>query len=212
MWCCEQVGDTTSVIDCSLGPYLVGEGTLPWVLAERGCNVRAMDLGHYRTMHYNPARKVVPHRRLKGSICFQVAATHNLLPTNIPRADWFVLLCTLQYLPVSVAASVVSQALEKSDRVLVAEFRQNTSFATLAMLYALPYGNHTNASTVDDVVKDPAMATTYVESQHRVGPFVCTVLTHKKPVATPVPTSLFPLSQIQERFGNAPRPRMLAAA
>eukprot|EP01061_Rhynchopus_euleeides_P013675 TRINITY_DN23782_c0_g1_i1.p1 TRINITY_DN23782_c0_g1~~TRINITY_DN23782_c0_g1_i1.p1 ORF type:complete len:239 (+),score=66.83 TRINITY_DN23782_c0_g1_i1:42-719(+) len=173
LWCCDRVG-LASVIDCSFGPYYVGDGMFAWLQAERGSFVRVLDLGHRDRIHYNPARNVVPMRALKGNIIFQVSATHRLLPTKIEQSEWCVMIGTLQRLHPNTALDVVTQALRASPRLLVVESPPKLSFASAALWYATPTEKRPVCTTVSDLMRrDESLR---IMEHTSVGAFDCYVL------------------------------------
>eukprot|EP01063_Lacrimia_lanifica_P023024 TRINITY_DN30527_c0_g1_i1.p1 TRINITY_DN30527_c0_g1~~TRINITY_DN30527_c0_g1_i1.p1 ORF type:complete len:289 (+),score=57.26 TRINITY_DN30527_c0_g1_i1:85-951(+) len=181
MWCSDRLtaqrpaqSGAVSVIDCSFGPYVAGDGMFPWILAERGCSVRVLDLGHEYATDFNPARIVVPENQLAGDISFQVAATHRLIPTDIPKADWFSLILTLQHIPLHIASPILLQSLHAAQRVLVVESPPKPSFASLSVYIHTPPYRRTAFSKVDDLLRHHPQVT--VEERHEVGPFTCYVL------------------------------------
>ncbi|KAJ9465006.1 hypothetical protein DIPPA_11015 [Diplonema papillatum] len=172
IWCTERIGENVQnhVIDCSYGPFAFGEGMFPWIQAERGSLVRVLDLNHELALNCNPARAVIPQHSLRGDIQFQVAATHRLIPTSIQKADWLVMICTLQLMPPDLAQMTLDQALDAARKVLLVETSNSFSIDSLAIrLSTTTHPAHTHVT--DLLPKD-----VIIEEKATVGPFTCYIV------------------------------------
>ena len=173
-WCADRVGQA-DFIDCSFGPYCIGEGMLPWLKAGHGSTVRVLDLAYGGQLFFNPARFVIPEHNVTGDITFQVAATNRLIPTEIAPVEWFVLNSTLQRLKAPEARAVVSQALEVSEQLIVVESHPSTRFRSLCLTFATPVEKQLiSRSSLSEVLV--TMPDIEIAEETRLGAFRCVVL------------------------------------